>query len=708
MADNKAEIDILINTAQSAGSVKELKKALKDLVDVQQEVDKNSPDFQKLVGAINDTEGAIGDLNDGFKTFAGSGMERLTSSTYLLKDGFDNLNLGKLQIGLEGIKQLPKAMAGEFNQLAGVVGKLNFKSLGSGMKELSKSGVGELTKSIVTLGKAILTNPILLLASVIAALVVVVVKFSDKIKPLVSLINILKEALDFVIDALIALTDALGITAIAAEESAERQIAAENKVRDNLEKNYNYRISLLQAQGKETADVEKEKQRLLAESAQKEMDLLIRSSVFNQSWTDEKMKKLDELRQVIENAKKEETIIDAKENKKQVDDEQKKLDEKKKLNEQYAKDRLTANESLNRQIEDQYIGLIQNDELREIEKAETDKTRADSSIENSKASALIKAQALLAQEETYQLQLLEINAKYREIEKQELLKKEEEDKKKKEEQLAKEAELKQIALDDLAADAELNVLKNESDLQSRLLQLETLRDIELEQTDITESEKNLIHAKYSAERASMEEVDRQQRIAKDQQEIQQKTATYQSYVTSIGQLADIVYMIQKNNLEAGSEAEKKAAEKNFKINKALRITSVIIDTASGIMNAFASLPTPAAIVAAAGVTIAGAANLLKINQTKFEGGKSSGSSAPPKPNVSMTPLPTSSSGSSSSTPSPTATAQFQAPQFYKLGEGGNMNNQQQTKVVLVETDVTKIQKNVNRIETRATQSLETN
>ena len=46
--EEKTNIDLLIDTAQSQTNIKGLNKSLKDLVSAQGQVDKSSPDFKKL------------------------------------------------------------------------------------------------------------------------------------------------------------------------------------------------------------------------------------------------------------------------------------------------------------------------------------------------------------------------------------------------------------------------------------------------------------------------------------------------------------------------------------------------------------------------------------------------------------------------------------------------------------------------------------
>jgi len=365
MADNKANIDILINTANSAKSVRELRGALKELVSAQQDVDKSSPDFQKLVDGINETEGKIGDLNDSFKSFAGSGMERLTSSTYLLKDGLSNMDLDKVKIAFDGLKQLPKALSGEFDKLTGVIKKLDFKSLGSSMKTLGESGVGALTKSIVQLGKAILTNPILLLAAVIIGLVAVVVKFYDKIIPLRLAIEAFGAAVDVVIQALKDFADWIGITDFAASEAADNQIKNAKKTEDAMVRKYDQEIAMAEAAGLSTLDIEKKKL-LAVQRSNADQIAAIQKKMSVEGDADGKQKEaLTEHVRLIEDAYNKGLVLDAKNNKR-ISDEQAKADADTKAKYKTAlDDRIKIRQEFNQVMDDMSIKLIKNDMDRE-------------------------------------------------------------------------------------------------------------------------------------------------------------------------------------------------------------------------------------------------------------------------------------------------------------------------------------------------------
>ena len=97
------ELNTKINTANAAQSLGELKKSLKDLISLQSQVGSGTEGFKKLQKTINDTESKLGDLKDGFKTLSGSGVERLTTSLGLLREGFTAADPEKVGVAFKGL-----------------------------------------------------------------------------------------------------------------------------------------------------------------------------------------------------------------------------------------------------------------------------------------------------------------------------------------------------------------------------------------------------------------------------------------------------------------------------------------------------------------------------------------------------------------------------------------------------------------------------
>lgn len=108
-AIEESELNIKILNAESAKTFGQMKKGLKELILEQEKFTAGSAEYNKIAEAINNVEGRIGDLNDGFKTLSGSGVERANASIGLLKEGFASFDFEKIKIGFQGIKS---AMSG--------------------------------------------------------------------------------------------------------------------------------------------------------------------------------------------------------------------------------------------------------------------------------------------------------------------------------------------------------------------------------------------------------------------------------------------------------------------------------------------------------------------------------------------------------------------------------------------------------------------
>jgi hypothetical protein len=179
----------------------------------------------------------------------------------------------------------------------------------------------------------------------------------------------------------------------------------------------------------------------------------------------------------------------------------------------------------------------------------------------------------------------------------------------------------------------------------------------------------------------------------DQEQANNTFAIAQASNDGLQSLSDLYFMVKTRNLKKGSAEELKAAKQQFKINKALAITSATIQGVQAVLAAYSSgsaIPVVGAVTgplfaALAGVTVA--ANIAKIASAKFnEGGGGGGGASVPAPSAPNIAPPT--QGST------------------QLNTDGTIKQQPSKsdnviKAVVVETDVTKTQKRVGSIETNA-------
>jgi hypothetical protein len=231
----------------------------------------------------------------------------------------------------------------------------------------------------------------------------------------------------------------------------------------------------------------------------------------------------------------------------------------------------------------------------------------------------------------------EVKVKYAQIELDIQDKKAEEDKKLEE----KKAEDKKNARDrELAAELSLR----DTDLQRKIEILEQQRAIELENKDLTESEKLAISQKYI-------DLEYQAKVAAAQAEI----GIASDVANSIANLTQFIFEIKTKKLEEGSVEEDKQARRRFKINKALQLGLAVIDAAKAVTTSLAAsplaygpVPNPAGIASLATAITSSAVNIAKIAATQYEskstggasvgggvggGGESSSSSIIPKTNL---------------------------------------------------------------------------
>ena len=248
-----------------------------------------------------------------------------------------------------------------------------------------------------------------------------------------------------------------------------------------------------------------------------------------------------------------------------------------------------------------------------------------------------------------------------------------------------EAETQKI-LSRLASRNELIQFQNAQTYTGQLENLQIQMDAELALVEGNEAAKELIRIKYAEKNReiNIQEVNANLEIAQQSNDAMQG-------------LSDLYFSVKMANLQKGSAAELKAAKEQFKVNKALAITTGIISTIQGVINALtaqSSLPEPYAtilkVVSAVSVAAAGAANVAKISAQQFNPGGGGGGG-------SMASLGSAGGGVALAPPSSGSTS-LNADGTIKAAMG---NNQPTVKAVVVETDITKSQKRVNTIEERA-------
>ena len=152
--------------------------------------------------------------------------------------------------------------------------------------------------------------------------------------------------------------------------------------------------------------------------------------------------------------------------------------------------------------------------------------------------------------------------------------------------------------------------------------------------------KQMLDTKH-AQQIAQDEKDGAEMVAKNQKRKDDEKAVNDAMVNvtlqglqAAQQLSDLFFAFKRRNMQKGSAEELAAAKKQFKINKALAITTATIQGVQGVLAAFSSgaaVPVVGAVLGPAYAVLAGvvaAANIAKIASAKFdEGGGGGGGGA---------------------------------------------------------------------------------
>lgn len=218
MADVTQSIDVRIKTAIDSAnaetSLRSLRGALKDLQSLAEEAaDSNTGAFEQLEAAINSVEGRIGDASDRLRVMAGEPLERVRNGFSLIGEGIKNLDFTKATIGIDGLASGIKNMnVGDF-----------------------KKGIESVTGSFINLGKALLGNPIFLLATIIITLI----NNFDKLANAGGIVGKVFSAIGTIIENITNfikdLSDAIGLTGLQVEATFDRLKAGREGLNDMIE-----------------------------------------------------------------------------------------------------------------------------------------------------------------------------------------------------------------------------------------------------------------------------------------------------------------------------------------------------------------------------------------------------------------------------------------------------------------------------------------
>jgi hypothetical protein len=321
MADTKTVLDIKIEGAQAAKTIRDLTSSLKALKEEQSNVT-DPKEWKRLTQTINDTEGKLGDLNDSFKTLTGSGVDRVNASIGLFKEGLMGFDFGKIGLGLKGLGAAFKSVL-PFFLVEGIM------KLIESFDELKTSG-GLIGKVFSAIGTAI----------------------------------------DAVGDAINWLTDKIHLTNTALDKQGEALKTNAEKSKELLEgvnAEYDRQIKLINASGESTVEVEKKKQEAIIATNKELLKQTIAYINAGGKLTEEQLKVFGSQVEAVKNAQTEIKALEIKDDK----DREKKNTERAEKNKKAEEDRLKNLEANQTKLADmEYEIWKENKERQEKEEEE--------------------------------------------------------------------------------------------------------------------------------------------------------------------------------------------------------------------------------------------------------------------------------------------------------------------------------------------------
>lgn len=678
------------------------------------------------------------------QTLAGSSiidqkaLDDAISRTAELKDRMNDVNE---QVGVLTAGSKFEKMSNNLGDIGGKIASLDFEGANESASRLlnfSKSitfgdaakGIKDLGSTFLQLGKALLTNPLFLIAAVIAGVVFAVVKLLDKIGVLKVIMNALGKVFEFVmipinaiIDGLKELADWLGITNNAAEDAASKQAAAAESLAgayesksDRVVAGYDHEIRMAELNGESTREAELKKAYFILNTAKARAQADIaayKSAKLSGDLDAEELKELrkkyeastteaitagnaiTELKTQFRNEDKEAREKDAQEEKQEQEDKAKEAsDRAKKASEDARKRREEENRArieADKLITDLRLANMQEGVEKEIAINDEKFKRL---LEQNSANALITAEQRKAIEDQLNIQKATENKEITD-------KAAEEKKAADEESLAASIEL---ANREILAKSELNA----KDLEGKMALLDVQKSIELQNKDLTESEKALIEEKYRILKVDEEKNAADKEIAIAKEKADAKAKIEQQYRDSVISLTEGIFAITNGFGKQDEKSKEERAKRQFKVQKALNLGLAIIDGYKAITSTLAQspiaigpIPNPAGIASLAFAVTTSFANVAKIASSQYKGGGGGGSTPPAV-------APPTGGGGGGEVSSP----QFNSNALFSTGGGSTQGitsgSQSQNvatpviKAVVVESDITNTQQRMSNIRQQAT------
>ena len=661
--------------AQMKAELRELKGSIASATDPAQ-----MAALAQQAGVLSDK---IKDANDAVAVFAsGSKFEQVSNGLGGIKDSLMSLDFEE---AAEKSKTFATALGG--------ISKSDITKSMKGMVDMTKT----LSGAFLKLGMTILMNPIFLIVAAVVAIIAVIALVLKSFGVLDDVIKAMMMPINMLIAGFKELTDWLGLTAFAAEENAEKTLAANEKVTKSSEErtarvtgDLGREIAEAKAAGEDTTKLEEELSNTKIKEANKRKQSAKEALDAQKKLGDDAdLKKIEDLKkqvakenEIIKQGYSDKIVAKNTADKKESDDADKKEKEASDKAKVARDKRIAADKASEADIA--AAAKVVSDSKKTAQQVELDdlaaayKKKIDEATKHKNdITALVDAQ---------EIQTKAIIKKYAD---EAAVKKAEDDAKTATNMAASHAA--NIAKID-AYNAELAAL---TDTEEQKLYDKYAADL----IKFADNELALFNLKkkYAEDTTALKktEADKQKAIddaafAEKMKNIDAGFKLTQSVGEAIAFMADTNITEQLKKVKKGSKEEEKLLKKQFEQNKKAQLAAAIINAAQAQVSILAQYPKFdggfAMVAAMAGAAITSAMAIGKITAASFSGG----GSTPDSPDSSLT--------------STTAVAPAAAPQLFgqantgsQVNAGGSTNNITVTAIVS-ETEITSSQNHINNIQ----------
>jgi len=363
--DIDLKIKALLDDAKAATSLKDLKKSMVALQNAALEFgDTNQEAFNKVTSAAGELKDKLGDTRASIQSLSGAPIENLSASLNLANGSLKSMDFGQVS---QGLKNFATSIKG-----------VSFADIKTGLK-----GIAE---GFVEIGKALLANPIFLIAAIAVAIGAAFYALKDNGGAVAKVFGVIGDAIKIVVDAFKALSDAIGLTDFAGKKRNENELKRLEVEKAAIEERYAMEVSLAEATGKSVTEANEKKfkdaQKNAADLLQNTKDRIALTGRNEKTYTEDEKKEIAERVAAYKAASNELNVF-------YLTLQKQARDNSIKISKELADSQ--AEVATNTSSKARLNAKSQSDELRRVNKEEYDKQLGDYNLQFDRLSATAKA-----------------------------------------------------------------------------------------------------------------------------------------------------------------------------------------------------------------------------------------------------------------------------------------------------------------------------